>query len=78
VTGVSTRLDRSGSAPPDRPAPLFPAPLPGPVPATATCGLPGGNPGENIKSISHIFQPILVAFVWELAKETIDLPLGCL
>ena len=32
----------------------------------------------NLKSISHTCHPILVAFVWELAKETIDLPLGCL
>ena len=39
---------------------------------------PGGNPGANLKSISHRFHPILVAFVWELTKETIDLPLGCL
>jgi len=39
---------------------------------------PGGNPGANLKSISHRCHPILVAFVWELTKETIDLPLGCL
>jgi len=39
---------------------------------------PGGNPGANLKSISHMCQPILVAFVWELTKETIHLPLGCL
>ena len=32
----------------------------------------------NIKSISHRCHPILVAFVWELTEETIDLPLGCL
>ena len=38
----------------------------------------GGNPGANLKSISHRCYPILVAFVRELAKETIDLPLGCL
>ena len=38
---------------------------------------PGGNPGANLKSISHRCHPILVAFVWELTKETIDLPLGC-
>ena len=38
---------------------------------------PGGNPGANLKSISHCY-PILVAFVWELTKETIHLPLGCL
>jgi len=38
---------------------------------------PGGNPGANHKSISHRCHPILVAFVWDLTKETIDLPLGC-
>jgi len=39
---------------------------------------PGDNPGANLKSISHICYPILVAFVWELTKEAINLPLGCL
>jgi len=39
---------------------------------------PGGNPGANLKSIAHICHPILVAFVWELTKETIVLPLSCL
>ena len=39
---------------------------------------PGGNPGAILKSISHRCRPILVAFVWELTKETIDLPLACL
>ena len=39
---------------------------------------PGGNPGENVKSTTHRCHPILVAFVWELTKETINLPLGCL
>ena len=39
---------------------------------------PGGNPGANLRSISHRCHPMLVAFVWELAVETIDLPLGCL
>ena len=29
---------------------------------------PGGNPGANLKSISHRCHPILVAFVWELTK----------
>jgi len=49
------------------------------------CGLldipvchPGGNPVANIKSISHRCHPILVAFVWELTEETIDLHMGCL
>ena len=41
-------------------------------------GHPGGNPGANLKSISHRCHPILEAFVWELTKETIHLPLGCL
>ena len=39
---------------------------------------PGGNPGANLKSIPHRCHPILVAFVRELTKETIKLPLGCL
>ena len=39
---------------------------------------PGGNPGANLKSISHRCHPILVACVWELTKNTINLPLGCL
>ena len=39
---------------------------------------PGGNPGANLKSISHICHPSLVAFVWELTEETINVPLGCL
>ena len=39
---------------------------------------PGGNPGANLKSISHRCHPILVAFVWELTEETINLPVGCL
>jgi len=32
---------------------------------------PGGNPGANLanlKSISHICHPILLAFVWELTE----------
>ena len=40
-------------------------------------GHPGGNPGANLKSMSHRCHPILVALVWELTKETIVLPLGC-
>ena len=39
---------------------------------------PGGNQGANLKSISHICYPILVASVWDLTNETINLPLGCL
>ena len=30
---------------------------------------PGGNPGANLKSISHTCHPILVAFVWELFPD---------
>ena len=37
---------------------------------------PGGNPGVNRESISHRRHPILVAFLWDLTKETINLPLG--
>ena len=48
-------------------------------PAKNTHGVhPGGNPGANLKSISHICHPILVVFVSELTKETTDLPPGCL
>jgi hypothetical protein len=32
----------------------------------------------NLKSISHRFHLFEVAFVWEMTKETINLPLGCL
>jgi len=49
-----------------------------PNPETGAVSHPGGNPGANLKSISHICHPILVAFVWESTEETIDLHLGCL
>jgi len=39
---------------------------------------PGGNPGANLKSISHRCYLFEVAFVWELTQETIVLPMGCL
>ena len=39
---------------------------------------PGGNPGANLKLISHRCYLFAVAFVWELNEETIVLPLGCL
>ena len=39
---------------------------------------PGGDPGANLKSISHRCYLWEVAFEWELTKETIYLPLGCL
>ena len=39
---------------------------------------PGGNPGANLKSISHRCDLREVAFEWELTEETIYLPLGCL
>jgi len=39
---------------------------------------PGDNLGANLKSVSHRCHPILVAFAWELTKETTYLPLGCL
>jgi len=32
----------------------------------------------NLKPISQRCHPTLVAFAWELTKETLDLPLGCL
>ena len=39
---------------------------------------PAGNLGANLKSISHRCYLREVAFEWELTKETIKLPLGCL
>ena len=39
---------------------------------------PGGNPGENLRSTSHRCYLREVACEWELTKETIYLPLGCL
>ena len=45
---------------------------------TAKVPHPGDNPGANLKSIFHRCHLMLVAFVWELTKETIHLPLGCL
>ena len=38
---------------------------------------PGGNPGANVKSIFHRCYLREVAFEWDLTKETIYLPLGC-
>ena len=46
--------------------------------ATRIINRPGGNPGANLKSISHRCYLFEVAFVWELTTGTIDLPLGCL
>ena len=39
---------------------------------------PGCNLGANLKPISHRCYLFEVAFVWELTRETIVLPLGCL
>ena len=43
---------------------------------------PGHHPEceswANLKSISQRCHPILVALVWNLTKETMMLPLGCL
>ena len=39
---------------------------------------PGGNPVANLKSISHRFYLRDVVCEWELTKESICLPLGCL
>ena len=39
---------------------------------------PGGNPGANLKSISHRCYPILVSLVREWTKGTINFPLGYL
>jgi len=37
---------------------------------------PGGNPGANLKSISHRCPPDSGGILWELTTETIQLPLG--
>ena len=39
---------------------------------------PGVELKANLESISHRCFLFEVAFVWELTKETIHLPLGCL
>ena len=39
---------------------------------------PECNPGANLKSISYRCYLREVAFEWELTKEIIYLPLGCL
>ena len=39
---------------------------------------PGGNPGANLKSISHRCYLREVAFEYKLTQETIYLPLGSL
>ena len=39
---------------------------------------PGVELRANLESISHRCRLFEVAFVWELTKETIHLPLGCL
>ena len=47
-----------------------------------TSGRPLSHPGvelwANLKSSSHRCHLFEVAFVWELTKETIRLPLGCI
>ena len=40
--------------------------------------LPGDELRANLKSIAHSCFLFEVAFVWELPRETIHLPLGCL
>ena len=39
---------------------------------------PGGNPEANLKPISHRCYLQEVRFEWDMTKETIYLPLGCL
>jgi hypothetical protein len=39
---------------------------------------PGGNPGANLKSISHTCYLRDLSFEWVLSKETIYFSLGCL
>ena len=56
----------------------WPLPRPPTPAAPLQAPHPGGNLGANLKSISHRCYLFEVAFVWELTKETIHLPLGCL
>ena len=54
-----------------------------PLAADLRDSYPTSHPGgvelrANLKSISHRCYLFEVAFEWELTKETIDLPLGCL
>jgi len=49
-----------------------------PPPQGKTPTHPGGDPGANLKSISHRCYLEEVACVLELTKETIDSSLGCL
>ena len=56
----------------------FPNLLDSPLPLAAFESNPGGDPGANLESISHSCHPNLVAFIRELTKENISLPLGCL
>ena len=39
---------------------------------------PGGSPQANLRSIAHRYYLREVACEWELAEETIYLPLSCL
>ena len=39
---------------------------------------PGVESRANVESVSHRCHLFEIAFVWELTKETIHLPLGCL
>jgi len=48
------------------------------TPSDRDLGLERVTPGENLKSICHRCYLFEIAFVWELTKETIHLPLGCL
>ena len=41
-------------------------------------GPPGVDLRANLKSISYKYHLFEVAFVWELTKESIHLPVGCL
>ena len=93
VHHVDTPLEKPRSAPPSllrrthalslNTVELIPtlgalSPRGGPIQDPVLTPHPGGNPGGNLKSISQKCYLREVAFEWELTKETIHLPLGCL
>jgi len=79
---VACSIGHSPASEIPRPGDVFPGAClsaePGVEPFALISVHPGGNPGANLKSISHRCYLREVAFEWELTKETIYFPLGCL